>query len=332
MVYGANGYSGTLLARLAAERGERPVLAGRSAAVAGLAGELGLPHRAFPLTAPDLDGVTAVVNCAGPFAATARPLVDACLAAGVHYLDITGELDVFDWMFAQSPRAVTAGVVLLTGAGFDVVPTDCLAAMLVAAMPGAATLELAFDAPGGLSRGTARTSLGEAASGGRRRVAGKLVATPFGTPSRAVPFPSGERTVGATRWGDLVTAYHSTGVPDITVYMLLPRNAASPLVRLLRFGPLRAFARALVPAGGPSTTRRAGTGCEVWGEVTDGAGNTLTATLTGPNAYALTADASLRALQRVLAGGITPGTHTPATALGADFVLTLDGVTVTPPR
>ena len=155
MVYGANGYSGALLARLAAERGERPVLAGRSAAVAGLAGELGLPHRAFPLTAPDLDGVTAVVNCAGPFAATARPLVDACLAAGVDYLDITGELDVFDWMFAQSSRAVTAGVVLLTGAGFDVVPTDCLAAMLVAAMPGAVRLELAFDAPGGLSRGTA---------------------------------------------------------------------------------------------------------------------------------------------------------------------------------
>ncbi|GAB3859982.1 saccharopine dehydrogenase family protein [Dactylosporangium cerinum] len=174
MVYGANGYSGSLLARLAADRGERPVLAGRSAAVAGLAGELGLPHRAFPLSAPDLDGVTAVVNCAGPFADTARPLVDACLAAGVHYLDITGELDVFDWMFAQSSRAVTAGVVLLTGAGFDVVPTDCLAAMLVAAMPGATTLELAFDAPGGLSRGTARTS-----SARRRPVAAAASAGPW---------------------------------------------------------------------------------------------------------------------------------------------------------
>jgi saccharopine dehydrogenase (NAD+, L-lysine-forming) len=332
MVYGATGYSGSLLARLAASRGERPVLAARSAAVAGLAGELGLPHRAFPLSAPDLHGVDAVVNCAGPFAATARPLVDACLAAGVHYLDITGELDVFDWMFAQSSRAVQAGVVLLTGAGFDVVPTDCLAAMLAAAMPGAVRLELAFDAPGGLSRGTARTSLGEASSGGRLRVGGALVATPFGTPSRKVPFPSGERTVGATRWGDLVTAWHSTGIGDITVYMRLPRGAASPLVRLLRFKPLRAAARALVPAGGPSTDRRAATGCEVWGEVGDAAGNTLTATLTGPNAYALTADASLRAVLRVLEGGITAGTHTPATALGADFVHTLDGVTVTPPH
>ncbi|MDG6102289.1 saccharopine dehydrogenase family protein [Dactylosporangium aurantiacum] len=332
MVYGANGYSGSLLARLAVSRGERPVLAGRSAAVAGLAAELGLPHRTFPLSKPDLTGVTAVVNCAGPFAATARPLVETCITTGVHYLDITGELDVFDWMFAQSSRAVTAGVVLLTGAGFDVVPTDCLAATLAAALPGAVTLELAFDAPGGLSRGTARTSLAEAASGGRRRVDGRLVATPFGTPSRTVPFPSGPRKVGATRWGDLVTAYHSTGIPNITVYMRLPRNAGSPLVRLLRLRPLRAAAQALIPSGGPSTTRRAGTGCEVWGEVTDAAGNTRTATLTGPNAYALTADASLRAVQRVLAGGIAPGTHTPATALGASFAETLDGVTVTTPH
>jgi saccharopine dehydrogenase (NAD+, L-lysine-forming) len=332
MVYGANGYSGSLLARLAAARGERPLLAGRSSAVAALAAQLDLPHRSFPLTAPDLSGVTAVVNCAGPFAATARPLVQACLTAGAHYLDITGELDVFDWMFAQSARAEAAGVVLLTGAGFDVVPTDCLAATLVAAMPGAVRLELAFDAPGGLSRGTARTSLAEAASGGRRRVDGRLVETPFGTPSRTVPFPSGERTVGATRWGDLVTAYHSTGVRNITVYMRLPRNAGSPLVQLLRFGPLRALARALIPAGGPSTSTRAGTGCEVWGEVTSASGATLTATLTGPNAYALTADASLRAVQAVLAGGIPPGTHTPSTALGAGFAATLDGVTVTPPH
>ncbi|MET7420942.1 saccharopine dehydrogenase NADP-binding domain-containing protein [Dactylosporangium sp. NPDC005555] len=331
MVYGANGYSGSLLARLAVARGSRPVLAGRSLpAVADLAGPLGLPHRAFPLSAPDLTGVDAVVNCAGPFAATARPLVEACLTAGVHYLDITGELDVFDWMFAQSSRAVTAGVVLLTGAGFDVVPTDCLAAMLAAAMPDAVSLELAFDAPGGLSRGTARTSLTEAASGGRRRVGGVLVETPFGTPSRTVPFPSGPRTVGATRWGDLVTAHHSTGIPDITVYMRLPRNAG--LARLLRFPPLRAAARALIPAGGPSDTRRSDTGCEVWASVTDAAGNTLTATLTGPNAYALTADASLRAVQAVLAGGIPPGTHTPATALGPAFAQTLDGVTVTPPH
>ncbi|MER7279771.1 saccharopine dehydrogenase NADP-binding domain-containing protein [Dactylosporangium sp. NPDC000244] len=328
LVYGANGYSGTLLARLAVARGERPVLAGRSQApVRALAEELGLPWRAGPPSRELLEGVDAVVNCAGPFAATARPMVAACLAAGVHYLDITGELDVFAWMFAQDEAARAAGVAMITGAGFDVVPTDCLAALLAAELPGAVALELAFSAPGGLSRGTARTALAEMGSGALRRAGGELVATRFGRPSRSVPFPSGPRRVGATRWGDLVTAWHSTGIPDITVYMPLPPGAV--LAPLFAFPPLRRAAQALVRPGGPAASVRESSGCEAWAEVRDAAGATRAATLTGPNAYALTADASLRAVQRVMAGEVVPGVHTPSSALGAGFVRTLDGVSVT---
>src|SRR4051812_30480215 len=117
MVYGANGYSGTLLARLAAERGERPVLAGRSASsVAPLAKSLGLEHRTGDPGSISLDGIDTVANCAGPFAATAAPLVGACLSAGTAYLDITGELDVLDWMLTQDARARAAGVAMITGA------------------------------------------------------------------------------------------------------------------------------------------------------------------------------------------------------------------------
>ncbi|MFG2044745.1 saccharopine dehydrogenase family protein [Dactylosporangium sp. NPDC048998] len=332
MVYGANGYSGSLLARLAVIRGERPVLAGRSAApVAALAAELGLPHRVGPLTPGLLEGVDAVVNCAGPFAETAGPAVAACLAAGAHYLDITGELDVFEDMFGHDGAARAAGVTMITGAGFDVVPTDCLAALLAAELPGAVALEIAFHAPGGMSRGTARTAFAEMGAGAARRIGGELVPTRYGTPSRTVPFPSGPRRVGATRWGDLVTAYRSTGIPDITVSMPLPPGAAlvSGCAKALRLGPLRRLARALVRRGGPSAARRAGTGCEAWAEVRDAFGATRSATLSGPNAYALTADASLRALQRVRAGEVPPGVHTPSAAFGADFVRTLDGVTVT---
>jgi short subunit dehydrogenase-like uncharacterized protein len=325
MVYGANGYSGTLLARLAAERGERPVLAGRSASsVAPLAESLGLEYRVGDPGSVSLAGIDTVANCAGPFSSTAAPLVGACLSAGTGYLDITGELDVFDWMFTQDAAARDAGVAMITGAGFDVVPTDCLAALLAAALPGAVSLELAFHAPGGLSRGTARTALGEMASGAQRRVAGVLVPTGYGNPSREVPFPSGARRVGATRWGDLVTAHRSTGIADITVYMPLPPGAV--LAKTLRFGPLRRLARALVRAGGPSSARRSSSGCEVWAEVRDAAGNTRSATLTGPNAYSLTADATLRAVQHIRAGDVLPGVHTPSAALGAAFVTELDGV------
>lgn len=342
MIYGATGYTGRLAARLAVARGDEPVLAGRhGAAVAALAAELGLDHRAVDLAdAPALRAALAdiavVAHCAGPFVHTSAPMVDACLATGTHYVDITGELDVFEAVYARHDEAVAAGVALLPGAGFDVVPTDCLAALLAAALPEAVSLELAFRAPGGVSRGTARTALTMAATGGRRRVGGVLRPTPLGVPSRVVGFPSGPRRVGAITWGDLVTAYRSTGIGDITVYTRLPvrgpagRLRAAAVGRLMRYGVPRALAAWVIGrrVTGPSPQTRAGTSVEVWGEVRSGTGETRSATLTGPNAYDLSADALVRAAARLRAGHVAPGAHTPSTALGADFVRELDGVSL----
>jgi saccharopine dehydrogenase (NAD+, L-lysine-forming) len=342
MIYGANGYTGDLVARLAASRGQRPVLAGRSAtAVAALADELGLERAVVDLgdaagLRSALHDVTAVAHCAGPFARTSAPMIDACLATGTAYLDVTGELRVFEAVLARSAEAVEAGVALVTGAGFDVVPTDCLAGMLCAALPEAVSLEIAFRAPGGMSRGTATTGLAMAADGGRRRIDGELVTTPLGVPAREVPFPSRPRRVGAVPWGDLVTAHHSTGVDTITVYTTLaPRGPVRRAVaglgqRLLRYDGPRAFAARAIrrrPPGPSAATRRA-TVIEVWGRAAAADGSAVTATLTGPNAYDLTADAVLHGVGRVLAGGVPPGAHTPATAFGADFVRELDGVVV----
>jgi saccharopine dehydrogenase (NAD+, L-lysine-forming) len=338
MIYGANGYTGQLVARLAVARGEQPVLAGRRAEpLAALGAELGLAHRTVELTdeaalRAGLADVDLVAHCAGPFVRTAAPMVDACLATGTHYLDVTGEIDVYEEVFARHAEAVAAKVVLLPGAGFDVVPTDCLAAMLVAALPGAISLELAFRSRGGLSPGTAATALLGAGVGGKRRIGGVLQPSPFGVPSRVVPFPSGPRRVGAIPWGDLATAYRSTGIADITTYAVL-RPPPVPVQYLMRYGVVQALGARLVArfVSGPSARTRASTGVEVWGEVRDAAGATSSATLVGPNAYDLTADAVVRIAGRVLAGGIPPGAHTPATALGADFIRELDGVTVQEP-
>ena len=150
MLYGANGYTGRLIARVAAGRGERPVLAGRSAEkLEPLARELGLEHRVVGLDDQDLQcaalaDVDAVVHAAGPFSLTSEPMVDACLATSTHYIDITGEIDVFERIFARDGEARRAGVVLLPGAGFDVVPTDGVAARLARELPEAVELELAF--------------------------------------------------------------------------------------------------------------------------------------------------------------------------------------------
>jgi short subunit dehydrogenase-like uncharacterized protein len=331
MIYGANGYTGELVARLAVARGERPVLAGRNAAAIGaLATALRLDAKVFDLANTAalheaLGQVDAVAHCAGPFIRTARPMVDACIATGTHYVDVTGEPEVFEATLERDAEAAAAGVTLLTGGGYDVVPTDCLAALLAAELPDATALEIAFRARGGMSRGTALTGL-STVGGALRRVDGRLVRGPLGSPAREVTFPSGTRTVGAITWGDVVTAYHSTGIPNITVYTSLPK--ATVAARLLRLAPFRAFAARAIrrrPPGPPPHVRAA-TGVEVVAEVRGPSGSRR-GVLTGPNAYDITADAVVREVP--LLASARPGAHTPATALGPGFVRDLTGVTVT---
>jgi saccharopine dehydrogenase (NAD+, L-lysine-forming) len=348
MIYGANGYTGRLVARLAVRRGERPILAGRSAAaIQTLARELGLPHRVVALgdraaLAEALQDIAAVAHCAGPFEATATPMVDACLATRTHYLDVAGEINVIERVYARHDAAARAGVVLLPGAGFDVVPTDCLAALLYDALPRATTLELAFLAGGGLSPGTFKVSLRILAQGTVRRVDGRLRATPLGLPRRVVPFPSGPREVGAFRTGDLASAYRSTGIPNITVYALVPRargllgRAALGAVRtFLSYQPTRSLAEHLASwrVSGPGPQRRARSRSEFWAEVRDRAGGSRSVTMVGPNGYELTADAVLRSVRYLLAGTgpagpVVPGAHTPATAFGPGFLRELDRVEI----
>jgi short subunit dehydrogenase-like uncharacterized protein len=186
VIYGANGYTGALTARAAVERGMRPILAGRNAAaLAALAGELGLDYRVVALDDPAgldnlLDGVTAVLHCAGPFVFTSQPMADACLRNGVHYLDITGEIGVYEALAARDAAAKTAGVMLLPGVGFDIVPSDCLAAHLKRRLPSATRLTLGLRALGGVSQGTALTGLEAMArgEGGMVRRGGKLTPVP----------------------------------------------------------------------------------------------------------------------------------------------------------
>jgi short subunit dehydrogenase-like uncharacterized protein len=337
LIYGANGYTGELIAQLAVQRGVSPILAGRNAgAVAALAGRLGLAHRVFGLDNPSgvrdgLAGVDAVVHCAGPFELTSAPMVAACLATGTHYLDITGEIAVLEAVYAQDAQAREAGVVLLPAVGFDVVPTDCLAALLAAALPTATSLELAFVAGGGLSPGTWATSLRGAAAGNRRRVDGALVSIPMGEPKRRVPMPSGEVEVTAIPWGDLASGYRSTGIPSITTYTKVAGSGAGARAAsaALKVPGVAAVARAAAPSG-PDAARRAASHSEIWGEVRAADGTVRTATMTTPNGYSLTADSALRAVARVLAGDVPAGAHTPSAALGPDFASTLDGVHVSP--
>jgi saccharopine dehydrogenase (NAD+, L-lysine-forming) len=335
-IYGAYGYTGRLVAELAVERGYRPLLLGRDpAALAAVAGTLGLEHAAVALddtTALEaaLHEVDLVVHCAGPFVHTSRQVVDACLATGTHYVDVTGEIDVLEAVLNRHQEAKTAAVALLPGSGFDVVPTDCLAAMVAAALPGADSLELAFRAGGGMSRGTTLTALESMTNGGRARVGGAIVNVPAGWKRRSFEFPSGSAVVSSIPWGDVSTATRSTGVGNVVTYTQVPLARLQPALAVLLKAPgarsgLAAIVRKTLT--GPDLDARTHTRAEVVAEAHRGTAVVEAAMIT-PNGYALTADSVVRVVDRVLAGCVPAGAWTPSQAHGAEFVLELDGVSL----
>ena len=339
LVYGANGYTGAMIARAAAARGLSPVLAGRSPRpVQALAREAGCESRIFGLEdaraiTAGLEGCRVVIHCAGPFSATAGAMLAGCIAARVHYCDITGEIDVFELAYRHDAPARAAGIVLCPGSGFDVVPTDCLALALSQSLPGANRLALGFDSRSALSRGTAQTGVEGLGSGSRVREDGELRRIPLGSRSRRIDFGAGEKLATAIPWGDVSTAFRTTGIPNVEVYVPVSPKALRNLRRLGRLGWL--LRRSLVQrflkwrirrgAPGPTAEERARTPVYVWGEARDEAGRVVTGRLKVANGYTLTTDAAVRIAERLLQDDAAPGFTTPARLMGRDFVTRLPG-------
>jgi len=283
---------------------------------------LGLPWRAVPLEdeaalASALSGVAFVLHCAGPFSHTWSPMVRACLRAGCHYLDINGELPVFEAIARLAPEARRAGIMLLPGMGFDVVPTDCLAAHLKRRLPGARRLTLGFAMTAGPSRGTAAVMLEMVQQGlGAIRQEGLLRQVPFGWKARMFDFGDGQpRRAVTVPWGDLCTAFRSTGIPNIEVYGAYPTALQAILQNLLRSD-----------TRGPSPEELARGQSLFVGEVEDGSGRMVSCRLIAPNPYTLTARSAVQAALHVLRGRVRPGFQTPSLALGAEFALEIEGV------
>lgn len=344
MIYGANGYTGRLVVQKALALGLSPLLAGRNGeALRALGARSGLSTRVFALDAPAaldalLEGVRVLLNCAGPFSATAAPLIQACLRQRVHYLDITGEIEVFALAHRLDAAAREAGIVLLPGTGFDVVPSDCLVVKLARELPDASSLLLAFDGEGGPSPGTALTAIEGLASGGRVRREGRLIRVPLAWKQRLVDFDHGRRHVVSIPWGDVYTAYLSTGIPNIEVYMAMSPRRIRQLRRLRLLRPLLALrplqqllkARVARSVRGPDEQTLASSRSHFWAEVANPAGELRSMRMSTPNGYVLTAEASLRIAAQVLSRDGPAGYHTPSQYLGPDFIDTLPGVVIEP--
>jgi short subunit dehydrogenase-like uncharacterized protein len=314
MLYGANGYTGGLIAQQALDTGHQPVLAGRNGPeISALARRLGLPHRvvdsddAAALQEALVD-VELLLNAAGPFLHTATPLSEACLSVGVHYLDLSNELQVFRALYGLGDRARRAGICIMPGVGFGVVATNCLARYVSEAVGGAEHLEVATRiASAQPGPGAAATTQENLPYGGWVRRSGDLVAQELFTGVTTLEFPDGPCEAMPVPTGDLEAAFRATGASSVTAYAVSP-SAADPSA-----------------SGGEiietQTQRSFG-----WARATGSDGSTATALLQTGDSYSFTPAASIRAVEEILEGS-HPGALSPASAFGADFVLSIKDTT-----
>jgi short subunit dehydrogenase-like uncharacterized protein len=346
LLYGANGYTGQLIARYAAQYGLQPILAGRrKEALEPLANQLGLTYQVIDLNdkvalTAALAQVKLVVHAAGPFSHTAKQMVEACLQTGTHYTDINGDISVFEMLKRYDAAAQKAGIMVMPGVGFDVVPTDCIALSLKQQLPDATHLQLAFATDGGsISHGTAMTMAGKLGEGGAVRKNGKIERAPLGGEGMWVDFFAGkdERKklfVMSIPWGDISTAHFTTGIPNITTYTGIKPKVYKMLQWqglfnwLLRMGWVRNIIKKKIakrPAG-PNDEQRGKAIGYVWGRATNATGQTVTAGLCGPEGYTITLHATLIIAQKILNGESKVGYQTPAKVYGAGLIGEVPGV------
>ncbi|MCB1582602.1 MAG: saccharopine dehydrogenase NADP-binding domain-containing protein [Marinicella sp.] len=340
MIYGATGYSGQLIVERAVNAGMNPVVAGRSKdKVEALAKKYDLECRVFSIDMLEnsdalIGQMALVLNCAGPFSQTAQVVIQACLKQRAHYIDITGEIDVFEYAASLDQSAKERGVVLCPGVGFDVIPTDCVAAKLKKMMPDATHLTLGFDSRSGFSPGTAKTSVEALPNGGKLRKDGKIVTVPLAAKTRKIDFGGGEKLAMTIPWGDVSTAYHNTKIPNIEVYIPSSPAMVKQLKRmnwikpLLRLGFVQNLLKKRIDkkVKGPDEATREKLKTYVWGEVKNATGETKEYRIQVANGYEVTADGAVLVAQALLSSHAhSNGYQTPSMLLGDALVEQLPG-------
>jgi short subunit dehydrogenase-like uncharacterized protein len=342
LIYGSYGYTGQLIVDQAVKQGLRPLLAGRDEnQLRSQAQRYNLEYRTFSLdesakTDSALLEVDAVLHCAGPFVHTFRQMAEACLRTRRHYVDISGEIPGFEGLAALDAQAKEMGIMLLPGGGFDVVPSDCLAAHLRQRLPSATDLHLFIRGIGaGLSRGTAKSGIENMHRQGMIRRDRKLTQVPPAWKIRQQDFGRGPVKTVSIGWGDVSTAYYSTGIPNIETYFAFPMTYINFLRAMRVIGPLiynrpvKSFLKFIIDRfmePGPNEERRQKGFAIFIGEVTDENGGRSVSRLTCPEGYTCTALTTVEIMKRILQNDFKIGFQTPSLAYGADFVMQFDGV------
>ena len=339
MIYGAYGYTGRLIAEKAVMRGMRPILGGKNLQkLKSLAKRLNLDFCCFDLAEPErifshIDQIRLLLNCAGPFTATSVPLAKACMRAGADYLDITGEIEVFEYLYSLDSKASETGTILCPGSGFDVIATDCLASALKKSMPDATFLSLALDSQSPLSPGTAKTIVEALKYKGMVRTNGVLKTVKLAHKVERIDFGSGPKMAVTIPWGAVSTVFYTTEIPDIEVYVALPES----WIRVLRvfriFRPIisREFFQKVLKLlidlriTGPGPRERETTTVKLLGVVQNNQGQCLQARLNTSNGYDVTINGALGIVEKLFTQRPKPGVYTPSQLMGTHYISQLPG-------
>lgn len=338
MIYGAYGYSGELMVREAVKQGIKPVMAGRIAEkLIPIANELRLEYRAFDIkdARNHLQDISVLLNCAGPFSVTTEILVKACLEQWIHYLDITGEIDVFRKCYELDNEAKRQNIIVMPGVGTDIVSTDCLAAMLKEKLPSATRIDLAFSFGTQPSIGTVKTSVESLGKGGLIRENYKLKTVPNAFRMRKIPFQNKPQWAVTIPWGDVFTAGISTQVPNGMVYMAMPKisiymmRLTNPFKGILNTRAGQNFIKNLLSKfikKGPDEQAREGQRGQFWGEAEAPNGDKVEMTMSTPNVYSLTVIAGIRIAKYCLGNHGKSGYNTPSMLLGSHFISSIPDI------
>jgi short subunit dehydrogenase-like uncharacterized protein len=321
LIYGATGYTGTLIVHEAARRGLDFEIAGRSEdKLATLSAELNVPYHVFPVGdlngwKNSLEGKTALLNIAGPFSETAEQAMEACIQFKVHYFDITAEVNIYRLAESKDAAAQAAGIMLLSGAGLFAT-YDPLVVHTAKRVRNPVALRAAFKYSGGFTPGSVASSANIIGAGTLVRKYGEIIKLSE-APAAAFDLGEGAEDFTLMPLGAVILSFKSTGIRDIEEYfkMALPADSFED-------------GDVTFEEGHPifkSNTERS----KILVEVTDEDGTVVRSIADTPDGYMPTVTSAIEVVSRALNGSYKVGFQSPASAYGSELLTSLIDVKIT---
>ncbi len=335
VVYGATGFTGALICEELERQAIPFAIGGRDEQkLRALAARLPSHPRFFLADLADGAGLRTfaeagkvVLSCAGPFARFGKPVQDAALQAGAHWLDVTGEYAFVLATRTRDSEARRSGVAMINAVGLDIIPSDAVAAAAAGQLPDVEWLRVAVATRGPVTRGTLRSMVDIAAEGGLAFLDETLTPEPPGAERWTAHFPApfGDQACVSLPLADVVAAPASTGALNVRSFGVAPFWAgpalrlAPWLQKLAGMKPVRSVIDQRIESlEGPSQNSREKGRFAVYAEARAVDGRVATAWAVGGDAYDFTAAAAVHCAKLASAKGFEKsGALTPTQAFGA---------------